>query len=137
MGIPNGEIDPWAEMIVAARFRYVQVSAYYDQLTDVPASRLAELPANAFGAWIAAKQPKIWRVTLAADQVAVAAVCLPEFAVTVDRVSPAGLIGPDAAAGPDLVTNPDGPGWQVTDIMSGIATNQFWRLLLDTAADTR
>ena len=44
MGIPNGEMDPWAEMIVAARFRYVQVSAYYDQLTDVPASRVDDLP---------------------------------------------------------------------------------------------
>jgi len=72
MGAPNGEMDPWADTIVTAGFRYVQVSAFYDQLTDVPASRLSELPANAFGQWIAAKQPNIWNDPLAADQVAVA-----------------------------------------------------------------
>jgi hypothetical protein len=84
MGVPNGEMDPWADTIVTARFRYVQVSAYYDQLTDVPASRVSELPANAFGKWIAAKQPNIWNDPQAADQVAVAAVGIPTFAVEVN-----------------------------------------------------
>src|SRR4029079_17856767 len=60
MAAPNGEMDPWADAIVTARFRFVQVSAFYDQLADVPTARLSELPANALGAWIAAKQPKIW-----------------------------------------------------------------------------
>ena len=36
MGVPNGDINPWADYIVASRFRYVQVSSWYDQLTDVP-----------------------------------------------------------------------------------------------------
>jgi len=136
MGVPNGEMDPWAEMIVAARFRYVQVSAYYDQLTDLPASRVAELPANAFGAWMAAKQTKIWGVPLAADQVAVAALCLPEFTLTVDRVSPARLIEPGATAGPDLVSDPDGRGWLVTESMAAVATDRLWELLGDTAASS-
>jgi hypothetical protein len=136
MGIPNGEMDPWAEMIVAARFRYVQVSAYYDQLTDLPASRVAELPANAFGAWMAAKQTKIWAVPLAADQVAVAALCLPEFTLAVDRVSPARLIEPGATAGPDLVSDPDGRGWLVTESMGAVATDRLWELLGDTAASS-
>jgi hypothetical protein len=136
MGVPNGEMDPWAEMIVAARFRYVQVSAYYDQLTDLPASRVAELPANALGAWMAAKQTKILRVPLAADQVAVAALCLPEFTLTVDRVSPARLIEPGATAGPDLVSDPDGRGWLVTESMGAVATDRLWELLGDTAASS-
>ena len=70
MGPPNGEMDPWADAIVTAHFRFVQVSAFYDQTTDVPTARLAELPANAFGAWIAAKQPSIFDLDQAADQVA-------------------------------------------------------------------
>ena len=87
MGQPNGEMDPWADAIVSAHFRFVQVSAYYDQLTDVPTSRLADLPGNALGAWIAAKQPNILNLTVAADQVGVAAVGLPSFATAVERVS--------------------------------------------------
>jgi len=43
MGIPNGEFDPWADAIVAARYRYIQVNAYYDQSQDIPDSRVAEL----------------------------------------------------------------------------------------------
>ena len=50
MGMPNGEMDPWADAIVATRFRYVQVSAFYDQLADLPTSILGMLPANDFGA---------------------------------------------------------------------------------------
>ena len=46
MGVPNGASDPWADTIVASRMRYVQVSAYYDQLTDVPPPSLSRLPAS-------------------------------------------------------------------------------------------
>src|SRR5204862_8265554 len=87
MASPNGEMDPWADAIVTARFRFVQVSAFYDQLTDVPASRVSQLPANPFGDWIAAKQPKIWDLPAAADQVAIMAVGVPDFAAAVRRVS--------------------------------------------------
>jgi hypothetical protein len=132
MGIPNGEMDPWAETIVAERLRYVQVSAYYDQLTDVPAARLSELPANALGTWIAAKQPKIWSVPFAADQVAVAAVTIPSFATAIARVSSAGVVGAGATAGPDLVMNDSGPAWLVTESMGTAATARFWDLLLAT-----
>ena len=44
MGSPNGDGDPWADFIVASEFRYVQVSAWYDQLTDVPTSSLSRAP---------------------------------------------------------------------------------------------
>jgi hypothetical protein len=131
MAAPNGEMDPWADAIVTARFRFVQVSAFYDQLTDIPASRLSELPANPLGAWIAAKQPKIWNLPEAADQVGLVAVGIPSFAVEVKRVSPAALIGAGASAGPDLVTDPNGSAWLVTQSASAGVTDRFWQLLLD------
>jgi hypothetical protein len=132
MGIPNGEMDPWADTIVTARFRYVQVSAFYDQLTDVPASRLlSDLPDNAFGQWIAAKQPKIWNDPQAADQVAVAAIGIPSFVLEVERVSPVGPTEAGATVGPALKASPDASGWLVRRIDSAAATERFWNLLHD------
>ena len=132
MAAPNGEMDPWADAIVTARFRFVQVSAFYDQLTDVPTSRLSELPANAFGEWIAAKQPKIWNLAEAADQVAAVAVGIPSFATKVERVAAAAPVGAGATAGPDLVADPNGAAWLVTESASAEATGRFWNALLDS-----
>lgn len=137
MGVPNGEMDPWAAAIVVSRFRYVQVSAYYDQLTDVPPSRAGELPANPFGEWIAAKRAGIWSIPLAADQVAVAAVGLPGFAITVDRVAPAAPVGAGATSGPELTTDPNGRAWLVTENNAAAATTRFWELLGDPSTYTR
>jgi hypothetical protein len=131
MAAPNGEMDPWADAIVTARFRFVQVSAFYDQLTDVPDARLSDLPHNAFGDWIAAKQPKIWDLAAAADQVAVVAVGVPTFATTVERVSPTGLVGAGATAGPDLTADPTGGTRLVTQNASADGTARFWKALLD------
>jgi hypothetical protein len=133
MGPPNGEMDPWADTIVTARFRYVQVSAFYDQLTDVPASRVSELPANDFGRWIAAKQPNIWSIARAADQVAVAAVGIPGFAVEVERVSPVESFDGGATTGPALADDTGGSGWLVSQSDGAAATKRFWQLLLDPA----
>ena len=130
MTAPNGEMDPWADWIVAARFQFVQVSAFYDQLTDVPKARVAELPANPFGAWIAEKQPKIWSNANAADQVAIIAVGIPSFTVAVQRVA-ATSVGPGANAGPDLVAGTAGNAWLVTQSASAGATERFWKALLD------
>ena len=130
MAQPNGEMDPWADAIVTARFRFIQVSAFYDQLADVPAARLSELPQNAFGEWIAAKQPKIWDLPEAADQVGVVAVGVPTFALEVERVSAPMLVGPGARAGPDLVTDPNGTSWLVTQSDGSAAGSRFWQALL-------
>jgi hypothetical protein len=130
MAAPNGEMDPWADAIVTARFRFVQVSAFYDQLTDVPSSRLSELPANPFGDWIATKQPKIWDLPVAADQVAAIAVGIPTFATKVERVSATALVGAGATAGPELVADPNGAAWLVTESASAEATARFWSALL-------
>jgi hypothetical protein len=137
MGPPNGEMDPWADTIVTSRFRYVQVSAYYDQLTDVPAARVSELPANEFGNWIAAKQPGIWTIPQAADQCAVAAVGIPGFATAIDHVAPVGPVAAGATAGPDLTYDPNPDLWLVTKSDGAAATNRFWQLLLDPTTFAR
>jgi hypothetical protein len=132
MGDPNGEMDPWADTIVTTKFIYVQVSAFYDQYNeDVPASRLGDLPANDFTAWITAKQPGIWKLQKAADQVAVAAVGIPTFVTKVERVSAAGPVAAGALIGPALVNDPNGPLWLVREIASSEATKPFWKLLVD------
>jgi hypothetical protein len=126
-------MDPWADTIVTSRFRYVQVSAYYDQLTDVPTDRLSKLPANDFGKWIAAKQPGIWSIPPAADQCAVAAVGIPNFATAIENVTAAGPVAAGATAGPDLTSDPKAPLWLVTESSGTAATDRFWQLLLDPA----
>jgi hypothetical protein len=130
MNYPNGDQDPWADAIVAERFRYVQVSAYYDQLTDVTDSSLPDLPANPLGDWIASKQPNLWEWEPASDQVSIVAVGLPSFATAVERVAFA-PVEADATTGPDLATDPNGSGWLVTECDGAVATAEFWRLLLD------
>lgn len=125
---PNGEMDPWADAIVTARFRFVQVSAFYDQLLDVPASRFSELPANPLGQWIQEKQPKVWNLPKASDQVAVLAVGDPTFAVEVDRVS-AGPLEADATTGPELTSRPDGAAWLVKQCDGARAAQRFWQAL--------
>jgi hypothetical protein len=129
MGVPNGEMDVWADVIVVQRFRYVQVSAYYDQLTDVPAERLADLPANPLGDWIGAKQPEIFEISVAADQVSVIALGVPEFTLGVTRMSPAGSENDQ----PTLAPDPHGQAWLVTASDGEVATTRFWELLLERA----
>jgi hypothetical protein len=146
MGSPNGNNDPWADFIVASQFRYIQVSAWYDQLTDVPTSRLSELPNNALGAWIAAKQPNLWQWSPASDQVSVLAAGLPAFATAIDRVSATrsadggattadgGATTADGGAtvGPNLAMEQGGPNWLVTACDGKPATALFWKVLLGT-----
>lgn len=135
MGIPNGDRDTWADKIVAEHFRYVQVSVFYDQLTDVPDSSLPLLPNNAMGEWIRAKQPNLYTWQPAADQVAVLAAGIPAFATAVARVSPSGASG-SASNGPDLASDPQGSGWLVTGCDSAAATAQFWNGLRATKSST-
>jgi hypothetical protein len=142
MGSPNGDEDPWADTIVAQRLRYVQVSAWYDQLTDVTAANLPQLPDNALGRWIASKQPNLWHWSPASDQVAVLAVGISTFTTAVEHVSvsPPGDGGVAAsqttdaglAAGPPLIADPGGSDWLVTACDGAAATARFWELLLNT-----
>jgi hypothetical protein len=130
MAVPNGEMDPWADLIVATRFRYVQVSAFYDELADVPDSRLSELPANAFGDWMRAKQPQILQTSVASDQVSLLAAALPGFVVGVQGVSVAQPSSAGSSAGPDLTLDASGTDLLVTDSASALASARLWELLL-------
>jgi hypothetical protein len=129
MSNPNGEMDPWADLIVSTRLRYVQVSAYYDQLNDVPATRKLDLPNNPFGQWIEAKQPDIYSIEVASDQVSVLAAGLPAFAAAVASVSAPGAV--TSNAGPALVNDARGRGWLVTKSLGALAAARFWELLRD------
>ena len=129
MGIPNGEMDPWANAVVVQRFRYVQVSAYYDQLADVPAERVAELPDNPLGVWMGAKQPDVLATPLASDQVSVIALGIPGFTLGVTHVSLSGVENDE----PMLVPDRNGTGWLVTASDGAAATARFWELLLEPA----
>jgi hypothetical protein len=129
MSNPNGEMDPWADQIVSTRLHYVQVSAYYDQLNDLTDARLADLPDNAFGAWMADKRSSIYSIDVAADQVSVLAAAVPAFVTTVSRVDAPGAV--TTSGGPDLVAAQGGDGWLVTQSNGGVATARLWELLGD------
>lgn len=131
MGAPNGQEDPWADTIVASRFRYVQVSAFYDQLDDVPASSVSRLPANALGARMAAKHPNLWEWPPASDQVSVIAVGVPSFATAVQRVTAGPPVAAGATAGPDLATDPGGSGWLVSECDALAPAARLWELLAE------
>jgi hypothetical protein len=135
MDHPNGNHDPWADKIVSERFRYVQVSAFYDQLTDVPASSISDLPNNELGAWIASKQPNLFEWMLSSDQVSVLAAGLPTFATAVERVSPAPPSDSASPSGPDLLTDPAGSAWLVTECDGAAATARFWEALRQTSQE--
>jgi inosine-uridine nucleoside N-ribohydrolase len=130
MNAPNGDLDPWAGWIVAQRFRYVQVSAYYDQTGDVTAAQVSNLPQNALGAWMAAKQPNIYKSPKAADQVAGLAVALPAFAVAVQSAAP-DTSAFDADQGTTLQPTVSGNAWIVSQIRPPLAASRLWQLLLD------
>jgi hypothetical protein len=91
------------------------------------------LPPNPFGAWIAGKQPKIFNLAEAADQVSVVAVGVRTFATAIERVSATAFVAAGAVAGPDLVTNPNGGASLVTASAGAEATGRFWTMLLDPA----
>lgn len=129
MDIPNGEMDPWADTIVVQRLRYVQVSAFYDQLADVPSSRLTELPENAFGDWIASKHSDILEIQVGADQVALLSVAIPGFARQVERAAQAGTKASRQGDVPKLEVVEGGDVWLVTSVDGGLATQTFWDLL--------
>jgi hypothetical protein len=125
MGVPNGWLDKWADIIVTRKFRYVQVSVLYDSASDVPSSLLSQLPTNPFGAWIASKQPNIEN---AYDQAGLQAVAMPLVVTAVARVVQSGV---DAEGNLLLVNDPAGPNWLVTQIDSAQVTARFSEMLLN------
>jgi hypothetical protein len=128
---PNGDQDPWADWIVAQRFSYVQVTARYDQSVDVTTADFPRLPDNSFGQWMRAKQPKLLTRTTAADQLAVLAAGLRNFAVTVRSASadPSWESTPIPGQGPPLLPDANGNVALVTEINPRLARDQLWKML--------
>jgi hypothetical protein len=108
--------------------RYAQINGFYDQLLDLPEERVAELPQNSFGAWMAQKRPEILDLISACDQVSVLAAALPWFAVSVTRMS--------AQPSEDIpLLRPDVEGqiWHVSQSDSARARSELWGALQDPA----
>ncbi len=127
MGSPNGELDPWAGFIVAQKFRYVQVSAFYEQAADFPDSILEQMPSNTFTSWIEQKAPNVWGASIASDQVSVFAVAVPSFVSTVSRAVEQGVNDEDIAV---LAHDPGGSVWLVSEIDPASGTDRLWEVLL-------
>jgi hypothetical protein len=132
-GEPNGNRDSWATAIVTSKMRYVQVNGYYDQMLDVPETRAAELPNNAFGRWMADKRADILDLIHACDQISVLAVALPWFAADVLRMRQ------DEERTTLLVADASGPLWHVAEIESTRAREEIWARLKapDTFKESR
>jgi hypothetical protein len=132
MGWPNGELDAWADWIVGQRFRYIQVNGYYEQLGDVPSAKVADLPGNAFGAWMAAKvDGKIYQIAMSSDQIGVLAVGVPTFATAVGRAVVDTSAAFVATTGPPLRAQAGGSAWVVPSCDSAIAADRLWTMLRD------
>jgi hypothetical protein len=131
MGWPNGELDPWADWIVGQRFRYIQVNGYYAQLGDVTTTTAANLPANPFGAWMAAKVPSLFEIAMSSDQIGVLALGVPSFVTAVGRAAVDNSAAFDPATGPPLVTQADGAVWVVPSGDAALAADRIWKILLD------
>ena len=131
MGAPNGDMDPWANWIVAQRFRYIQASAWYDQTGDVSAAEIASLPQNPLGSRMASKQPNIIKVTTASDQVAFLSAGLPGFVVAAQRVSPSASTPFDPTQAIRLLPDVNGKDWVVTQNAAPLAASRLWNVLLN------
>jgi hypothetical protein len=127
-GWPNGDLDPWATTIVVAKFRYVQVNAYYEQVNDVPSSRAAELPSNPFGTWMSSKLADILDLYEAPDQNSVIASAMPSFSLDVLRASAADAT-PNVGNAPIIMAGASGSVWSVTRGNNAAATARLWQLL--------
>jgi hypothetical protein len=130
MTLPNGDIDTWADEIVLRRFRYVQVDAFYAEQGDFTAS---DLPANPFGAWIAAKIGEVHSALSSPDQISVMACALPGFALDVVRMSEASSAPPPPGMSPTLAPDPQGSAWVVTRGDTAGANARLWQDLNNPA----
>jgi len=131
MGWPNGEIDPWADWIVGQRFRYIQVNGYYEQRGDVTTAKVADLPANSLGTWMAGKLPSVLQIAMSSDQVAVLAVGVPTFVTAVGRAAVDTSAAFDPMTGPPLVAQANGSVWVVPSCDGVAPAERLWKTLLD------
>jgi hypothetical protein len=133
MNGPNGDLDAWAGWIVAQKYRYIQVCAYYNQTGDVTGDDLTRLPRNALGDWMRDKQADVYTIPQASDQIAILSAALPNFVVAVQRAAPDTSVAFDPMQGPPLRPKEDGNAWVVTKIDAPLAATKLWEMLLRTS----
>ena len=91
---------------------------------------LSRLPENPLGAWMADKQPDLFRVPQASDQLALLSVALPTFATAVHRARPDTSVAFASEKGPPLRPDDAGNAWVVTRIDAPLAASRLWEMLL-------
>ena len=131
MNAPNGDLDPWADWIVAQYFSYVQVSVSYDQGADVTTDDLANLPPNQLGTWMAAKQAKVSALQSASEQGTILAVADPRFITSVvpSVADTSGGFNVPPGQGPTLVPGDGGNAALVTQVDAAAARARMWEML--------
>ncbi len=126
MGLPNGQLDTWANIIVAQKFEYVQVTGYsYDLNSDILSGDLAEFPVNPFLSWVAGKQARVENVT---DQVALFVVAMPEVVETMVAVEHS---GEDEEGIPLLTSASGGSAHVITSIDLDAVAERLRSILLE------
>jgi hypothetical protein len=128
---PNGDMDAWSDWIVAQKYRYVQVSGWYDQRGDVTDQQLAELPQNPLGTFMRRKQPDVLPDLTASDQIALLAMALPNFVVGLQRSVADTSAAFTTEHGPPLVPSETGNVWVVTQVDGALAAPRLWAMLKD------
>jgi len=131
MAEPNGDLDPWADWIVAQHFAYVQLSVHYDQGADLTVDDFARLPANRFGTWLSDKHGKLSELESASEQEAILAVADARFVAAVvpgrPDTSPGFNVPP--GQGPSIVPSDGGNVWLVTQIDPTVPRARLWDML--------
>ena len=95
---------------------------------------LPRLPKNALGDWMRDKQPKLYTIPQASDQIAVLSVALPTFVTAVQRASPDISVPFDDKQGPPLRPDDAGNAWVVKKIDAPLAPTRLWEMLLRTSS---
>jgi hypothetical protein len=80
---------------------------------------------------MAAKQPNVFQIATASDQITVLSVGLPAFAVAVQRAVPDTSGAFNSMQGPSLLPAVEGNVWVVNEIASPLGAARLWQLLLD------
>jgi len=94
-------------------------------------SKVADLPANPFGAWMAAKATHVFQIAMSSDQIGVLALGVPTFVTTVERAVVDTSAAFDATTGPPLLAQADGSVWIVSRCDSAMAADRLWKTLRD------
>jgi len=130
---PNGDLDPWADWIVAQRFRYIQVTVLYDQAGELTPDDFDDLPKNQLGRWMQAKYPELSTLNTATDQVAVLVAAVPGFASSAPSYAPdpTAVFNSPPGQGPPLLPSATGRAKVITQVDASLPRKRLWEMLED------